>query len=140
MKEKYLPLGTVVLLKEATKRLIITGYCSMLPDNEERVYDYVGSLFPEGNLAGDDVALFDHEQIDKICYMGLEDDEYAKMNEQLRAAMGDENNETNQIAQPNVVEITPIPTPTERQVSEGEPILKLEPIYSQPTVSELTKL
>ena len=34
MKEKYLPLGTVVLLKEATKRLIITGYCSMLPDNE----------------------------------------------------------------------------------------------------------
>lgn len=83
MKEKYLPIGTVVLLKDATKKLMITGYCSMLPDDREKIYDYVGILFPEGNLAGDDVALFDHDQISVVEHMGLENDEYEEFNNNL---------------------------------------------------------
>ena len=42
MKEKYLPIGTVVLLKDATKRIMITGYCSSIPEDVEKLYDDVG--------------------------------------------------------------------------------------------------
>ena len=92
MKEKYLPIGTVVLLKEATKRLMITGYCSSQPTTPDIIYDYVACLFPEGNLAGDDVALFNHEQIGSIAYMGLADDEYVELDKQIKAAMAGEEN------------------------------------------------
>ena len=39
MEEKYLPIGTVVLLKEATKRVMITGYASISPDTGDKVFD-----------------------------------------------------------------------------------------------------
>ena len=76
MKEKYLPIGTVLLLKDATKMLMITGYCSSTPEDPNKVYDYVACLFPEGGLAGDEVALFNHDQIGTITHMGLDNDEF----------------------------------------------------------------
>lgn len=87
MKEKYLPIGTVVLLKEATKTLMITGYCSSTPEAPEKVYDYVAGLFPEGGLAGFDVALFDHEQIGQIIHMGLENEEFKELNKRINDEM-----------------------------------------------------
>ncbi len=84
MKEKFLPIGTVVLLKEATKRIMITGYCSSVPEDIDKLYDYVGCLFPEGNLAGDQVALFDHDQIGSIVYNGLDDEEFKKFNIEVK--------------------------------------------------------
>lgn len=92
MKEKYLPIGTVVLLKEASKRLMITGYCSSQPSAPDIVYDYVACLFPEGNLAGDDVALFNHDQIGTISHMGLEDDEYKELDKNIKDAISGVNN------------------------------------------------
>ena len=92
MKEKYLPIGTVVLLKEATKRLMITGYCSSQPTTPDVIYDYVACLFPEGNLAGDDVALFNHDQIGTISHMGLEDEEYKELNKNIMDAISGVNN------------------------------------------------
>lgn len=83
MKEKYLPIGTVVLLKGATKRLMITGYCSLVDTNSTKIYDYIGSMFPEANLGGSDVALFDHDQIDVVSHMGLVDDEFKEFNTNL---------------------------------------------------------
>lgn len=87
MKEKYLPIGTVVLLKDATKRLMITGYCSSQPESPNVVYDYVGCLFPEGNLGGDEVALFNHDQIGTIPHMGLVDDEFKALDKNIKEAM-----------------------------------------------------
>ena len=83
MSEKFLPIGTVVLLKNATKRLMITGYCSLVDANSTKIYDYVGSKFPEGIFGGEDVALFDHDQIAVVSHMGLVDDEYKEFNTNL---------------------------------------------------------
>ena len=76
MKEKFLPIGTVVLLKGATKKLMITGYCSAVAEDVNKVYDYVAILYPEGSFYGDDVALFDHEQIGSIIHTGLVNEEF----------------------------------------------------------------
>lgn len=105
MKEKFLPIGTVVLLKNATKRLMITGYCSLVDANSSRIYDYVGSVFPEGNFAGDDVALFDHDQIEVISHMGLDDDEYKSFNTNLINIV---NKELSDVSQEQTVSNEPI--------------------------------
>ncbi|MBR4260598.1 MAG: DUF4176 domain-containing protein [Clostridia bacterium] len=73
--EKYLPIGTVVLLKNANKRVMITGFASMSPETGNKIFDYSGCAYPEGFLNYNEVCVFDHEQIDKVFFKGLSDDE-----------------------------------------------------------------
>lgn len=75
IKEKYLPVGTVVLLQNGTKRVMINGFCTMDANNPNRIFDYSGVLFPEGSLSSDQTLLFDHNQIVRVDHMGLEDEE-----------------------------------------------------------------
>jgi len=82
--EKYLPIGTVVMLKEATKRLMISGFCSIEEGEEEKIWDYSGCIYPEGFLSATQTALFDHEQIEKIFHMGLVDDEERKFKRKIQ--------------------------------------------------------
>ena len=81
--EKFLPLGTIVLLKGATKKLMITGFFPISSEEKDVVYDYAGVMFPEGAL-NNEVALFNHEQIDKIYYIGYVDDEQKAFEKVLR--------------------------------------------------------
>lgn len=83
MREKYLPIGTVVLLKGGKKRAMITGFCSVAQENQEKVYDYSGCVYPEGYLSSNQVCLFDHDQIDKIYFFGYEDEEEIMFKQKL---------------------------------------------------------
>lgn len=70
--KKFLPLGTVVLLKNAKKPILITGFVVM---GKNRVlYDYAALPYPEGLISSDFSFLFNHEQIDKVLYKGYVDD------------------------------------------------------------------
>jgi len=84
MEDKFLPIGTVVSLKGATKRIMIAGFC---PELKGKMFDYSGTLFPEGLMGLDKTLLFNHEEIDKIYHKGLVDDEEKafinKLNETL---------------------------------------------------------
>ena len=61
----YLPIGSVVLLKEASKKIMITGFASVSPDTGDKVYDYSGCVFPEGFVDYDEVFVF--ESVDDLC-------------------------------------------------------------------------
>ena len=74
IKNKYLPIGTVVMLKDGKKKIMITGFCTATKDSD-KIYDYNACLYPEGILTSDKTILFNHDQIDKIYYMGYNDDE-----------------------------------------------------------------
>lgn len=87
MKEKFLPLGSVVLLKNATKRLMITGFYVKADENDEKTYDYVGCLYPEGVISSKENCVFNHEQIDKIFFIGYSDDEEKSFKEKLNKAV-----------------------------------------------------
>ena len=78
IKEKYLPIGTVVILKGATKRLMISGFCAIDNSNKDKIWDYSGCIYPEGFLTSDQICLFDHDQIEKIYHIGLSNDEEEK--------------------------------------------------------------
>lgn len=77
-REKYLPIGSVVLLKKGKKRVMVTGFAATAPETNGKMFDYIGCLYPEGVISSDKNLLFDHEQIDKIYYMGYIDEEWKK--------------------------------------------------------------
>ncbi len=81
--EKYLPVGTVVMLKGGTKRAMIIGFCAYEDNERGKLFDYTGCLYPEGLIASNQTLLFDHSQIDKIYHIGLVDDEEKEFKEKL---------------------------------------------------------
>lgn len=91
--EKFLPIGTVVMLKGGTKRVMITGFCSMEESKSEKIWDYSGCMYPEGFLSSNQTCLFDHEQIEKIYYLGLIDDEEEEFKKKLNELLKPNNNE-----------------------------------------------
>ena len=98
MREKFLPIGTVVLLKGGRKRAMITGFCSVAQENQEKIYDYSGCVYPEGYLSSNQVCLFDHDQIDKIFFLGFEDDEEKSFKDKLNkivSSIENDNGNTN---------------------------------------------
>jgi len=84
-REKYLPIGSVVLLKNGKKRVMVTGFAATALEVENpKMYDYIGCLYPEGIISSDKNLLFDHEQIDQIYYLGYIDEEWKKAEEKLK--------------------------------------------------------
>ena len=82
-----LPIGSVVLLKEATKRIMITGYASVSPDTGDKVYDYSGCVYPEGFVDYDEVFVFDHSQIQEVFFLGYRDQEQIEFIGKLEAEL-----------------------------------------------------
>ncbi len=73
--DKYLPIGTVVLLRGGTKKAMITGFCTFDNAHQDKLYDYSGCIYPEGMLSSKQVLLFNHDQIEKIFFLGYVNDE-----------------------------------------------------------------
>ncbi len=85
-KKSYLPIGTVVLLKEGKKRLMIYGRKQFVK-SENKEYDYVACLYPEGTLNNHDVILFNQEDIQMVYFIGFQDIEELR----FRALLTNEN-------------------------------------------------
>lgn len=82
--EKYLPLGTVVLLEGGTKRVMITGFATASSDDPDLIYDYAGCIYPQGFITSNQTVLFDHDQIQKIYHFGLIDPEWVEFQDNLK--------------------------------------------------------
>lgn len=83
IEEKYLPIGTVVLLKGAEKRIMITGFASMSPETGDNIFDYSGCVYPEGFLNYNEVCVFNHNQIERVFYKGYVDHEEIEFKKNL---------------------------------------------------------
>ena len=70
-----LPIGRVVLLKDATKKMMIFGIKQLDEENPEIEYDYSGVPYPEGNVGTEAQYLFNHEDIGMVSFRGYEDEE-----------------------------------------------------------------
>lgn len=85
--EKFLPIGSVVLLKGGTKKVMITGYCMKTKEKPDKIYDYNGCPFPEGMLKSDLTSVFDHNQISQVFFTGYRNEEsdafFTKVKEQI---------------------------------------------------------
>ena len=82
-KQELYPIGTVVMLRGGQKRLMIVGFDPLNEERTNKAYDYIGCLFPEGILATDKIAMFNHNQIEKVYHEGLLDEEEKEFKERL---------------------------------------------------------
>ena len=71
---ELLPIGSVVLLKEGKKKVMIFGI-RQTSGTDSKEYDYIGVVYPEGNFGTEYQFLFNHESINEIVFRGYEDEE-----------------------------------------------------------------
>lgn len=84
MFKELLPIGSVVLLQDGTKKLMIMGIKPVL---NEKIYDYIGVLYPEGFIGSDKGNfLFNHSDINDIAFVGYSNPEREKYFDALEEA------------------------------------------------------
>ena len=72
--KSYLPIGSIVLLKNGKKKVMIYGRRQKRVTDEHE-YDYIACLYPEGNINEDYMYLFNQEDIETVVYRGYSDAE-----------------------------------------------------------------
>jgi len=81
-KVEYLPLGSIVIIKGGTQKVVINarGLVTMAT-NPPSFFDYGGSIYPQG-IIGDQILYFNHSDIANVVFKGYtdEDDELMKGN------------------------------------------------------------
>lgn len=90
-----LPIGSVVLLKESNKKLMIVGLCQK-GASDGKLWEYVGVVFPEGYLSSDKMFLFNGEQIEQLFAVGFQDTEQLVFKEKIDKVMEQLKGQNNQ--------------------------------------------
>lgn len=71
-EDEVLPFGSVVLLKESNKRIMIYGHQQKVAgDTTNKIWDYAACYYPEGRLNNESTFFFDGEQVDRVDFEGL---------------------------------------------------------------------
>ena len=71
--KNLLPVGSVVLNKNADKKLMIIG---ILIESEGLRHDYIAVTYPEGCMDAQHLYAFNHEDIEKVEFIGFVDAEF----------------------------------------------------------------
>ena len=80
-----LPIGSVVVIGDSTKKVMIIGVCQKSSDG--RIFDYSGVVFPEGFLDPQKMFLFNNDQITQIAALGYQDAEQLAFKEKVDVAI-----------------------------------------------------
>lgn len=97
MQEKYLPIGSIVTIKNTNRKIMIIGYYSLEYQNSVKIYDYVGCNYPEGMLMKNNMFSFNHSDILKCDFLGFKDASYETFNKNLNSQL---NTDTKGMEQP----------------------------------------
>lgn len=89
---ELLPIGSVVILKNGKKRVMITGIKQIEPKTN-KVFDYLAVLYPEGHLGQELKFLFNQENIEKVFFRGYEDEEREEFIKKLEEFYKNEENQ-----------------------------------------------
>ncbi|AQR93140.1 DUF4176 domain-containing protein [Clostridium saccharoperbutylacetonicum] len=82
--KKLLPIGSVVLLNDSDKKLMITGRLQReANDKNQTQWDYSACLYPQGHLSQESTLLFNQEQIERVYFIGFQDTEGLEYNEKI---------------------------------------------------------
>jgi len=86
MIKGLLPIGSVVLVGNSKKKVMIVGLCQK-GGAEGKLWDYAGVVFPEGYIDPNKMFLFNNEQITQIYALGYQDAEQIAFKEKADAMM-----------------------------------------------------
>ena len=88
MREKFLPIGTVVLLKGGKKRIMICGRIQTR-SGEDKIYDYSACYYPEGIVGSSSMVFFNRDSIERVFFLGFQDTEELVYNENVLGKLGE---------------------------------------------------
>lgn len=73
----FLPIGSVVLLKNGRKKVVIMGVMpsKRTADGKMVLYDYLGVPYPEGYMGAKTGLLFRHDDISEVIFTGYTNEE-----------------------------------------------------------------
>ena len=86
--KNLLPVGSVVSLKDAEKKLMIIGIKQFQEENNV-MKDYIGVMYPEGYINRDLFYIFNHEDIVEILFRGYENQEWEKFLEAVEKTLAE---------------------------------------------------
>lgn len=72
--KELLPIGSVVRLKDGKKKVMVFGVKQTDKGTGEE-HDYIGVVYPEGNLGEELQFFFEHDKIEEVVFRGFEDQE-----------------------------------------------------------------
>lgn len=80
--EKYLPLGTIVFLKNDIVMHMIVGY--LVTDKGNKTSDYISIPFPYGLMSTEALFPFNHDDIEEIIFEGYKTETFSKLDNYLK--------------------------------------------------------
>ena len=83
-----LPIGSVVLLKGANKRVMILSRIQA-PADTGVIYDYASCPYPEGIVDPENIIFFNRDDIERVYFIGFQDPEELRYREQVLAPLGE---------------------------------------------------
>lgn len=83
MNKRYLPIGSVIKLKNNNKSIMITGYYSVEYARDLEIYDYSGCAYPEGVMIKSSCCSFNQSDIKEVLFEGYKTDEYTTLTNSL---------------------------------------------------------
>ena len=89
MWKGVLPIGSVVLLKGGDRKVMICGGCVTKEDDDSRVFDYSGVLYPDGLEDPDKLYLFNRDSIEQVFYVGYMDENSEEFLPQAEKMLGE---------------------------------------------------
>ncbi len=88
MYKDLLPIGSVVLLKEAKTRLMITGRI-IASEKNDKIYDYSGCIYPLGITDNEGFYFFNRDDIERVYFIGFQDEEELAFREDILSQLGE---------------------------------------------------
>ena len=83
-EEKFLPVGSVIIVKGSVKKLVLIGRGVVaIFKGEQKNFDYVACTYPEG-LIGENVLYLNHEDIEEVIQKGFQDEDDFRMQKSLK--------------------------------------------------------
>ena len=88
MYKDLMPIGSIVRLREGERRVMICGRI-LTRSGEDKIYDYVACLYPQGMLGSDNLFFFNRDAIEEVYFIGFQDQEEMQFRKGVLDKLGD---------------------------------------------------
>lgn len=86
MNNELLPVGSIVLLKGAKRKVVIIGF-GAIEEGSSEVWDYLGAAYPIGVISSNKNLLFNRNQIEKVVFTGYVDSEDIELRKEINESI-----------------------------------------------------
>ena len=88
MYKDLLPIGSIVQLRDMERRVMICGRV-VCRSGEDKIYDYIACVYPEGIMGGEELTFFDRDAIEGVFFIGSQDQDELTFRQEVLGKLGE---------------------------------------------------